>query len=38
VIKDVDFSPSHTDNSDEFSDEDSQATIKSHYTSATTDT
>jgi hypothetical protein len=38
VIKEGDLSPTHTDNSDEVSDEESQASDKFHCTSATTDT
>jgi hypothetical protein len=38
VIKEGDFSPRHTNNSDEVSDEESQASDKFHCTSATTDT
>jgi hypothetical protein len=38
VIKEGDFSHRHTDNSDEVSDEESQASDKFHCTSATTDT
>jgi heterogeneous nuclear ribonucleoprotein F/H len=33
-----DFSPRHMDNSDDISDEESQASVKFHCTSATTDT
>jgi hypothetical protein len=38
AIKNGDFNPRHTDNSDEVSDEESQASDKFHCTSATTDT
>jgi hypothetical protein len=38
VIKDGDFSPRRTDNSDEIIDEESQASDKFHCTGATTDT
>jgi hypothetical protein len=38
VIKERDFSPRHMDNSDDVSDEESQAFDKFHCTSATTDT
>jgi hypothetical protein len=38
VIKEGDFSPRHMNNSDEDSDEESQASDKFHCTSATTDT
>jgi hypothetical protein len=38
LIKEGNFSPRHTDNSDEFRDEESQASDKFHCTSATTDT
>jgi hypothetical protein len=38
VIKEADFSRKHKDNSDEVSDEESQASDKFHYTNATTDT
>jgi hypothetical protein len=38
VIKEVYFSPRHTDNSDEVSDEESQASNTFHCTSATKDT
>jgi hypothetical protein len=38
VVKEGDFSPRHTYNSDEVSDEESQAADKFYCTSATTDT
>jgi hypothetical protein len=38
AIKEGDFSPRHVDNSDEVSEEESQASDKFHCTSATTDT
>jgi hypothetical protein len=38
VIRRGNFTPRHTDNSDELSDEESQASDKFHCTSATTDT
>jgi hypothetical protein len=38
VIKEGNFSPRHTDNSDEVSDEESEASDQFHCTSATTDT
>jgi hypothetical protein len=38
VIKEREFGPRHTDNFDEVSDEESQASDKFHCTSATTDT
>jgi hypothetical protein len=37
-IKEEEFSPWHTNNSDEVSDKESQASEKFHCTSATTDT
>jgi hypothetical protein len=37
-IKEGDFSPRHTNNSDEVSDEESIGSDKFHYTNATTDT
>jgi hypothetical protein len=38
AIKDGDFSPRHMDNTDVVSDEESQASDKFHFTTATTDT
>jgi hypothetical protein len=38
VVKEENFSPRHKDNSDEVSDEESQASDKFHCTSATMDT